>query len=188
MDHLEGATLGQVQQRKEEGGLEDFNDCGWQIPRGNYERFITQIEPDKTDVALWRIDGPLKSDSPIQSRFARGFCAKENKNRIYLRVNEKFYSVKEDEEPTKIKVTVTYFYKGEVNFSMVYDSTEDSEKVAFKLNKKDKHKGKGEWRTKKVVLKDAAFLKRGAKSSDISLVNMGKEDDIFHMVEIEKMN
>ena len=188
MDDRDGATLGQVQQRKEEGGLEGFNDCGWQIPRGNYERFITQIEPDETDVPRWRIDGPLKSDSPIQSRFARGFCAKENKNRIYLRVNEKFYSLKEDEEPTKIKVTVTYFYKGEVNFSLVYDSTEDSEKVAFKLNKKDKHKGKGEWRTKEVVLKDAAFKKRGPKSSDISLVNIGKEDDIFHMVEIEKMN
>ncbi|MGK7899006.1 MAG: hypothetical protein AB4372_36675 [Xenococcus sp. (in: cyanobacteria)] len=190
MDHPNGATLGQVQQRKEKDGLKGFNDCGWKIPRGNYERFITQIEPDVTDVPLWRIDGPLKSKSPIYSRFARGFCAKEGKNRIYLRVNEKFYSVKEGEEPTKIKIKLMYFDKGRGSFSIKYDSIDNPEKTAYTVKKGNT----GKWlplkdeKGKDILLKDAAFKKRGEKSSDISLVSIDGEDSIFHMLEIEKMN
>ena len=190
MDHPNGATLGQVQQRKEKDGLKGFNDCGWKIPRGNYERFITQIEPDVTDVPLWRIDGPLTSESPIYSRFARGFYAEEGKNRIYLRVNEKFYSVKEGEEPTKIKIKLMYFDKGRGSFSIKYDSIEDPEKEVCIVKKGNS----GKWlplkdeKGKDIILKDAAFNKRGEKSSDISLVSIDGEDSIFHMLEIEKMN
>ncbi len=198
MGDPDGAALGQVEQRKK---LTDFNDSGWQIPRGNYERFITQINqhhPDYTEknhVALWRIDWPQddsepKDKLPKYSRFARGLRRKGD--RIDLRVDKKFYSVKEGEKPTKIKIKLIYLDKGQGSFSILYDSIEGSEKVAYTVQKN--HPGEcGKWKHlvdekgEEIIIDDAAFNNHD-NIPDISLVNNDDEDSIFHMLEIEKMN
>lgn len=180
MDHLEGATFGQVKQRKD---LKGFNDSGWQIPRGNYERFITQINQynldntEKDHVARWRVgwskdESEPKDKLPKYSRFARGLHSQ--KHHIDLRVNKKFY-----EETTPIKVKLIYFDEGNGSFTMKYDS----DKEAFTLKKGNS----GEWLTKEVILNDAVFNNHG-DIPDISLVNEDDEDSIFHMVEIEKIS
>jgi len=43
MDDPHAATMGQVWQRKNQTG---YNDAGWSIEEGNYERWIEQINPD----------------------------------------------------------------------------------------------------------------------------------------------
>ena len=43
MDDLESAAIGQVDQRERQTG---YNDAGWDIAEGNYERFLYQIKPD----------------------------------------------------------------------------------------------------------------------------------------------
>jgi hypothetical protein len=54
IDDLAGASKGMMFQRKEQTGL---NDVGEQVLRGNFERFLTQINPDNTSVGLWRVGG-----------------------------------------------------------------------------------------------------------------------------------
>lgn len=186
MDDLDGAMVGQVKQRKI---LTGFNDSGVEIPSGNYERFITQIKPDKNDVGLWRIGGELTKQSPKESRFARGFWTEDGKNRIDLDVNDKFYRLRGDTKPTEIKVKVTYFDEGTGQFSIKYDSVEDSEKLAETVTKKNTLT----WQTKTVTLTDAAFRNRDGDSRDISpdisLINESEtENSTFHMVEIRKVD
>lgn len=180
MDDIEAATFGQVVQRAEQKG---FNDCGWDIPSGNYERFITQIEPDKTDAAYWRVGGTITSNSSIYSRFARGFSVKDNKGALYLDVDDKYYSLKNTSAPIKLSIKIIYYDNGKGNFSLKYDSVDSIDKTAIEINKTDS----GEWIEKEIILIDAAFENRGINSSDISLVNTDEEDDIFHMIEINKL-
>jgi hypothetical protein len=46
---------------------QDYNDVGWGIHDGNYERFLTQIDPGETSTGWWHV-GPEQS---VYSRFAR---------------------------------------------------------------------------------------------------------------------
>ncbi|WP_345306962.1 hypothetical protein [Candidatus Villigracilis saccharophilus] len=52
MDDLEAAIEGNVKQRVIQKG---FNDASWRIVPGNYERFITQIDPETTSEGVWRV-------------------------------------------------------------------------------------------------------------------------------------
>ena len=180
MDDVEGITKGQVHQRR---NMKGFNDCGWDIPAGNYTRFITQIAPDTHDQAYWRIGGELTQMSERYSRFARGFYSEGNKNRIDLNVQDEYYLLKKGSIPTPIKVSLIYFDEGQGRFSMVYDSVSHPEKVAYTVKKRNT----GKWVTKEVVLNDAAFNNRGQNKADISLINRDRHDDLFHMIELSKL-
>ena len=180
MDDVKGATLGQVKQRDQ---LKGFNDCGWDIPNSNYERFITQIEPDKTDQPLWRVGGKITKTSPAYSRFARSFSSKHKKNAIYLNVDDRFYNSKSNSNENSFEVKIIYLDQGKGSFSLVYDAKDNPQKTAVNIKKGNSRL----WKEKIVTIEDAAFLNRGTKASDLSLVNTDSENDIFHMVEIRKI-
>jgi hypothetical protein len=180
MDDIEAVTYGQVKQRAEQKG---FNDSGWGIPTGNYERFITQIDPDKTDQAYWCIGGAITTTTHMYSRFARGFDNKKNKDAIYLNVDDRFYSLKNGGTPEPLSVKIIYYDKGNGSFSLMYDAVGNSNKNAIQITKEDS----GQWKEKTITINDAAFNNRGINSSDISLINTDQEDDIFHMIEIRKI-
>ncbi|MEI7850407.1 MAG: hypothetical protein WCH86_01080, partial [Kiritimatiellales bacterium] len=109
MDHLVAATWGSVAQRNPPpDGMNGFNDSGWQIHPGNYDRFITQINPTNESMGLWRVRGTLTTSSHPYDRFARRFDRASNKNAMRFDVNDHL-------TPTpgqSIKLSVIYLDSG----------------------------------------------------------------------------
>ena len=77
MDDVKSANLNQVNQRYSQEG---YNDAGWDIEDGNYERFLTQINPSETSIGLFRVRGTIDEKSSKYDRFARSFDNATGKN------------------------------------------------------------------------------------------------------------
>jgi hypothetical protein len=153
----------------------DYNDAGWGIADGNYCRFLTQIDPDRTSTAWWHI-GPQKS---IYGRFARSFDVKNNKNTMYFDLDDNFFSATGEKE---LKVKIIWLDKGYGEWSLLYDAKNYAGKTAFVV----KNSNTGKWLEKSISLTDA-ILKNGCeRRADFILKNLSQEDTFFHMVEIEK--
>lgn len=176
MDDLPSAPRPQHKQRQEQTG---YNDAGWDIWSGNYSRFITQVDPGKESVGLFRIGGPIDADSPVYSRFARSFEYKSGRNAMYFKLHDDFFR----EPAGTLSIAVTYYDKTKGSrWELWYDAGEGNFKRAARI----KGKGSKIWKTETIYLTDAVMLHHGPEGSDFALVNTDKKDDIFHMIEIEK--
>jgi hypothetical protein len=176
MDHLAAAALGQVAQRKEQAG---FNDAGWEIWPGNYERFLTQIDPDATSKGLWRVNGDLTANSHPYDRFARSFDAASGKNVMAFDVHDLLLpSVGQ-----RVRLSVDYLDRGTGQFELRYDAVGNSQKTAFVVTKTNSNT----WKSSSVVVTDWRFGNRGPNGADVLLVNVDSEDDIFHKLELTKV-
>ena len=176
MDDLNAATWGQVLQRSDQNG---FNDAGWKIWSGNYERFVTQINPDNTSLGLWRVRGALTPSSHPFDRFARRFDSATGKNAMYFDVNDRL-------TPTpgqSVELSVTYLDSGTGQFALKYDAVGNSQKTAFTVTKSNSNT----WKTQTVVVTDWAFGNSGSNGSDLMLSNVDSENDIFHSIEVVKL-
>jgi hypothetical protein len=100
MDHVAGATLKQVAQR--DTGLTGFNDAGWGIVPGNYDRFITQVLPDSSSYGVWRLGGPLSNSSHPYDRFGRRFDHATGRNTMYFDIHDLLLPSKD--QPVQLKV------------------------------------------------------------------------------------
>jgi Divergent InlB B-repeat domain len=181
MDDLNGATLGALAQRGNNPGLTGFNDAGWNIVPGNYERFITQINPDTTSKGIWRVNGPLTSTSNPYDRFARRSDHASGKDTMYFDINDKLL-------PTpgqQVQINVTYFDRGTGKFKLLYDAAKNSQKLALTVTKTNTNT----WLTKSVVLTDWAFGNHGPNGADLQLVNLDTvtPNTIFHSIEVIKL-
>ncbi|MBT8042894.1 MAG: hypothetical protein KJN98_06965, partial [Pontiella sp.] len=85
MSHLLAATWGQVAQRRDQN---DYNDAGWEIWAHNYDRYITQLDPESTSLGLWRVRGNLNASSHPFDRFARRFDSATGRNTMYFDVHD----------------------------------------------------------------------------------------------------
>jgi len=181
MDDLNGATTGQVSQRRV---LTGFNDAGWEIVPGNYERFITQIDPDNTSIGLWRIvngvpGGNISATEHPYSRFARGFHHSSGKNTMYFDVHDDLMC----NPGQAVQLSVIYCDNGTGSFELQYDAADNIQKTAFVVNKT----GSNTWKTNSVVVTDGLFENNGPNGADLMLLNVDSDDDIFHMIEIQKL-
>ncbi|MEI6234217.1 MAG: Ig-like domain-containing protein [Planctomycetota bacterium] len=183
MDDLNGATLGSNAQRGNSPGLVGFNDSGWKIVPGNYERFITQINPDTTSKGIWRINGPLTSSSHPYDRFARRSDHASGKDTMSFDINDNLL-------PTagqRVQINVTYFDRGTGQFALQYDAAGNSQKTAFTVTKT----GSNTWMTQSIVVTDWVFQNHGPNGSDIQLVNLATDatnpDTIYHGIEVIKL-
>ncbi len=176
MDDVDSATKGQVAQRDSQKGL---NDAGWQIVPGNYERFITQLQPDTTSKGLWRINGPLTSASHRYDRFARRFDHAAGMDTLYFDVHDKLLA----SPGQRIQLTVDYLDRGTGQFALQYDAVGDNHKTAFTVAKTDSNT----WKTKTVEVTDWLCGNHGPNGADLMLVNLDADDDIFHGVEVVKL-
>ena len=179
MDDPDGALGGQVNQRLRQDGL---NDAGWQIFRGNYQRFLRQIDPDQTSDGWWRVGGPLTASTPVYARFARGFHHAAGKDAMYFDIQDSFFSGKPLAGGYPVTVRVVYYDKGSGAWALQYDAVGDPRKTAYLVTKADS----GKWKERTVTLSDAYFGNRGPHGADLMLVNMDEEDDIFHMIEVTR--
>ena len=177
MDDTFAATKGQVYQRDRQTG---YNDAGWEIWPGNYSRFITQIDPENESIGLFRIGGTLDSHSPVYSRFARSFKKSRGNNAMYFKLQDGFFT-----SPAKnVKISVIYYddIKGST-WQLKYDAGAGNFKKAFTVT----CTGSDTWKTKTCAVSDAVMQKNGPCGSDFALLNSDNLNDIFHMIEIEKI-
>ena len=176
MDDLNAATLGQVAQRRAQIG---FNDSGWGIWPGNYERFITQMNPDSTSKGLWRVNGTLTSNSHPYDRFARGFDSASGRNTMYFDINDKLLP----SAGQRVRISVDYLDRGTGQFALQYDAAGNNQKTAFTVAKTNTNT----WKTASAIVTDWAFRNQGPSGSDLTLVNLDSDDDIFHKLEVTKL-
>ena len=176
MDDLNAATLGQVAQRRVQIG---FNDSGWGIWPGNYERFITQMNPDSTSKGLWRVNGTLTSSSHPYDRFARGFDSASGRNTMYFDINDKLLP----SAGQRVRISVDYLDRGTGQFALQYDAAGNSQKTAFTVAKTNTNI----WKTASAIVTDWAFRNSSLNGADLTLVNLDSDDDIFHKLEVTKL-
>lgn len=151
---------------------QDYNDVGWEILKGNYYRFIKQIDPEGTSYGWWH-KGPTES---IYSRFARSTDIKKG-NILYFDVND------ECNFDGEIAIRLVWLDEGNAKWQLKYNGTNSSESVAFTNN----NSNSGKWKEKTIVLADSKFNNSGPKSSDFVIENLDKKEAIiFHLIEISK--
>jgi hypothetical protein len=176
MDHPEAATWGQVAQRSTQT---NYNDSGWEIWPGNYSRFITQIDPDDTSIGLFRIDGPLQTNSPIYSRFARSFESANGKNAMYFKFHERLFA-----DPAEWTDVSVIYYDAVANstWQLKYDAGTNGFATALSVT----CTGSRNWKTVSTTLTDAVMAGNGPNGADVALINTDGLDDIFHMIKVQR--
>ena len=152
---------------------EDYNDVGWGILRGNYGRFLQQIDPEQTSAAWWHA-GPKDHHF---SRFARGFEKAADKTAMYFRLDEGFFAA--EDRPQAVELRVAYLDKGKGHWALCYHNGQDRAD-AISIQCADT----GQWRERSVVVKDAHFNRRLPNLADLMLQHRGGDDTVFHMVEV----
>jgi hypothetical protein len=176
MDDLESAAIGQVNQRERQTG---YNDAGWDIAEGNYERFLTQIKPDETSIGLFRVRGTIDEKSSKYDRFARSFENATGKNTMYFKFDNEIFV---NSKPATLKFTITWLDKNTGStWSLNYNNGGTALKSALNVN----GIGDNKWKTQTVTINDAVIDRSGKFGSDFMLVNTDKKDDIFNGIEVD---
>ena len=114
-----------------------YNDAGWQILKENFQRHITQIDPEETSAAWWQID------ASVYGRFARGFEHGSGKDTMYFDIDDDFFAGNQTEQKSNIKFRVTYLASDAGSWSLKYHASGDTMKTAFSVT----NSGSG-WETK----------------------------------------
>ncbi len=174
MDDVKSANLNQVNQRYSQEG---YNDAGWEIEDGNYERFLTQINPNETSIGLFRVRGTIDEKSSKYDRFARSFENATGKNTMYFKFNDEMFA---NSKPQSLKFTITWLDKNAGStWSLKYTKGKDI-KTAIEV----KSKGDNQWKSVTVDVADMGLNHGGKFGSDFMLVNTDSVDDIFNGIEV----
>ena len=176
MDDLKAVTIGQVNQREKQTG---YNDVGWDIAEGNYERFLTQIKPDETSIGLFRVRGTIDNNSSKYDRFARSFENATGKNTMYFKFDDEMFA---SSKPESLRFTITWLDKNAGStWSLEYNYGDNNMKSALNV----KGVGDNKWKTQTVTINDAVINRSGRFGSDFILVNTDNQDDIFNGIEVD---
>ncbi len=157
-----------------------LNDVGCNIWRGNYGMFMTQVAPDETSQGYWRVG----ATNERFGRYARGFDHAAGKDALYFQLEQGFFSGAPPSGGHLVRVRVVYYDKGTGAWALHYDAMGNPNQTALTVRKKDS----GRWQEVSVVLRDGRFSRAGKRNSDFSLVNPDDENDLFHLIEVEKMH
>ena len=175
MDDVFSATQGQVYQRDQQTG---YNDAGWNIEEGNYERWITQINPDLTSIGLFRVRGPINTSSSKYDRFARSFENSSGKDTMYFKFDSYVFSLS---DPDSLTFKITWLDKNpNSTWALKYNN---SSGLLTALNITGN--GDNQWKTTSVTIHNPLITQNGVLGSDFMLVNTDSIDDIFHGIEVD---
>ena len=175
MDDLSAATQGQVYQRDQQTG---YNDAGWNIEEGNYERWITQINPDLTSIGLFRVRGTINSNSSKYDRFARSFQNSSGKNTMYFKFHSDVFSIS---APANLTFKITWLDKNlNSTWALKYYNSSGLQ-TALNIT----GIGDNQWKTINVTIQNPIINQNGVLGSDFMLVNTDSIDDIFHGIEVD---
>lgn len=167
-----------MNQASERPALTGYNDAGFDIEEGNFERWINQINPDAESIGLFRVGGNINANSSIYSRFARAFEYKTSRNAMLFKYHAELFSLT---TPDSLKFTVTWLDSIQGSkWALKYQSTQGVKTAREVLGT-----GDGSWKKEVFVVKDAEVIKAAADGSYFSLVNTDTLDDIFHGIELD---
>ena len=175
MDDVYSATQGQVYQRDQQTG---YNDAGWNMEEGNYERWITQINPDETSIGLFRVRGVINTSSSIYDRFARSFENSTGKNTMYFKFNAEVFSLS---DPDSLTFKITWLDKNlNSTWALKYYNS-----IGLQTAINITGTGDNQWKTTNVTIHNPVITQNGVLGADFMLVNTDNIDDIFHGVEVD---
>jgi hypothetical protein len=174
MDDLESVDIGQVNQRERQKG---YNDAGWDIAEGNFERFLYQIKPDETSIGLFRVRGEIDKNSSKYDRFARSFENSTGKNTMYFKFDDEMFI---GSKPKNLKFTITWLDKNPGSTWAIQYNKGKEMKTALEI----KGKGDNEWKTETFEVSDMQLNHIGKFGSDFILVNTDSIDDVFNGIEV----
>jgi hypothetical protein len=175
MDDVKSANLNQVNQRERQTG---YNDAGWDIEDGNYERFLTQINPSETSIGLFRVRGTIDEKSSKYDRFARSFENATRKNAMYFKFDDEMFG---NSTPKNLKFTITWLDKNAGStWALKYNNGKQL-KTAIEV----KGIGDNNWKSVTVDVIDMMLNHKGMYKSDFVLMNTDKIDDIFNGIVID---
>lgn len=164
-----------------------MNDVGWDIFPGNYERYITQWEPNNTSVGWWRVG----SINEPYGRFARGFN-KINKKTMYFDINDDFISTcpKSANGGCKVKIHIVYYDIGNGTWNVQYDAINSQAPLVAKTQT-NSNPSNPTWKEVTITINDGEFRNHCANDTDIlisytNLASTGQADPIFHLIEVTK--
>jgi hypothetical protein len=155
-----------------------MNDVGWNIERGNYQRYLRQWNPNETSQGYWR-QGP--HDQPY-GRFARGFDSAAGKTALYFDIDDRFFGGKPLAGAYPVTVRVIYLDRGEGSFAVKYDAVAQPEKTAVEVKKA----GSGRWKIAEFRIADGNFANRCPHSTDLVIAKLSGSDTIFHLLEVTR--
>jgi hypothetical protein len=174
MDDLESVDIGQVNQRERQKG---YNDVGWDIAEGNFERFLYQIKPDETSIGLFRVRGEIDKNSSKYDRFARSFENATGKNTMYFKFDDEMFAAS---KPKNLKFTITWLDKNAGSTWALQYKKDKEMKTALAI----KGKGDNQWKSVTVEVADMQLNHSGEFGSDFTLVNTDSIDDVFNGIEV----
>jgi len=161
---------------EDQRGAQALKDVGFGITRGNYFRYLKQIDPNETSRGWWRI-GP--TDQPY-GRFARGFEHSSGRDAMYFDLDDRLFGGLPLAGKSKIELRIVYFDKGAGKWAYQYDSTKGPKTVTVdKTNT-------GRWIERIDTLEDANFGNGLDKKADLMLINADENDDLFSRIEVLK--
>ena len=175
MDDVSAALQGQVYQRKSQTG---YNDAGWNIEKGNYERWLTQINPDSTSIGLFRVRGTIDSTSSMYDRFARSFEYNTGKNTMYFKFHQNLFS---QAAPDSLIFHITWLDKNANSKWQLNYYTSSGLQTALNVT----GVGDKQWKTVSVTLHNPLINQSGALGCDFMLANIDNIDDTFHGIEVD---
>ena len=192
IDDLAMVGAGAVAQRDRQTG---FNDVGWLIVPGNYERFITQIAADQTSKGIWRIGAPangiLSPTAHPYDRFARRFDAATGLNKMTFDIHDQL--LPNPGQP--VQINVTYLNDEPGQFQVLYDAVGNPQQALPIVNKSGTGTGESRWATASFEVTDWNFKNRQPSGfpeqpsgADLTLLSVDGKDDVFHKVEVIKLS
>ncbi len=180
------------------------NDIGWYIQPGNYERFLTQINPsvngttepfNTTSQGYWNKyalykAGDTNYNNLVFGRFARGFDPGSKKNALYFNIDDNFLLTAArcaNGGTTRGfggEIRVTYLDAGTNSFTVYYDAIDATGKPVEKFFAPVVTANTGNWLTQSFTIPcDARFANGAAARADFYVKNTGNGNTMFSLIE-----
>ena len=154
----------------------DINDVGHMIIRGNYNKFMEQIDPDGTSVGWWSV-GPKKQP---YGRFARGFDPDNLGDEMHFKIDNNFF--KGDTNKGDVTIRVIYFDdKDKSSFKVNYSTKSGNSETAGRI----KCEGSKEWHTEAFDVNDFSEEGTFTQKAQLQIVRTSGAP-ILHMIEVLK--
>lgn len=154
----------------------DYVDVFYGGVRGNYHRFLYQINPEMESIGWWHVGNNAQSPYGL---FARSFDSRNNKHAMFFRLDDRFIS---DKSSTySVSVSITYFDEGDGKWELLYNDPAIGMRSGASVSCNDLRI----W--KKVQIDLSASLLNGGldKGSDFILKYISGSDTKFHMIELD---
>ena len=144
--------------------------------RGNYHRFLYQINPEMESIGWWHVGSNAQSPYGL---FARSFDSRKNKNAMFFRLDDRFIS---DKSSTySVRVSITYFDEGDGKWELLYNDPAAGMRSGASVSCNDLRI----WKKIQIDL-SASVLNGGLdKGADIILKYTSGSDTKFHMIELD---